>query len=309
MLLARIARRFAGSVLVLILASLVAYTILDFAPGDAAQSLIGETASAEQIQALRAEMGLDRPFLARYLDYLSRAARGDLGESLISGRPVTELIGERFVSTLLLASAAMLLASIFGVLLGIFTAARQGSPADIGLMALTSLGMALPGFGIAMLMTLVFSLKLRLFPVAGGGSFAHLVLPAVTLALPLLAVVARLSRSSLLDIARSEFVLALRAKGIPRRLVWRKHILRNALVPVITMICLNFGHMLGGVFVIETIYGWPGLGRMLVQAVFDRDYPLILGAVLLLAIIFQIINLCIDLAHGILDPRVGSEAV
>lgn len=309
MLLGRIARRFAGSVLVLILASLVAYTILDFAPGDAAQTLIGETASTEEIQALRAQMGLNQPFLARYLDYLSGVVRGNLGKSLISNRPVTEMIGERFVSTLLLATTAMLLASIFGILLGILSAARQGSPVDVIITALTSLGIALPGFGIAMLLTLFFSLKLRLLPVAGGGTLAHLVLPAVTLALPLLAVIARLCRSSLLDISQADYVMAARAKGVPARLVWRKHILRNALVPVVTMICLNFGHLLGGVFVIETIYGWPGLGRMLVQAVFDRDYPLILGAVLLLAVIFQIINLCIDLAHGVLDPRVGSEAV
>jgi ABC-type dipeptide/oligopeptide/nickel transport system permease component len=309
MLISRIARRLAGSVLVLILASLVAFTILDFAPGDAAEMMIGEGASEEQMLALRRELGLDVPFLNRYLNYLSSAARGDLGVSLINGRPVTKIIGERFGSTLLLAVVATALAACLGVMIGTWAASHKGSLADMGIMSLTSLGLAVPGFGFAMLLTLVFPLKLRLLPVAGGGSLAHLVLPTLTLAAPLLAVIARLSRSSLLDAAQADYVLTARAKGASHTQVWRKHILRNALVPVITLLGLNFGHLLGGAFVVETIFGWPGLGRLLVQAVFDRDYPLILGAVLLLAVIFQVFNLLIDLLHGVLDPRVGSEAV
>jgi len=309
MLFQRIARRLAGTVFTLILASLIAFTIVEAAPGDAAHTLIGESASETELQALRSQMGLDRPFLARYLDYLTNAVRGNLGKSLISGRPVTELIGERFVSTLLLACTALMAASILGILIGIWSASRQGSLLDASMMALTSLGIAIPGFGLAMLLTLVFSLNLRLLPVAGGGTLAHLILPAITLAAPMAAVIARLCRGSLLDVAQSEYVLAAHAKGVTGRMVWRKHILRNALVPVVIMIGLNFGHMLGGAFVVETIFGWPGLGRLLVQAVFDRDFPLILGSVLLLAAIFQFFNLLVDIGHGFLDPRVGSEAV
>lgn len=309
MALARIARRLAGSVLVLLLASLAAFAILDFAPGDAAEVMIGEGASAEQLSALRRELGLDAPFLARYLDYIGGIGRGDLGKSLISGRPVASIIGERFASTLALAVVAIGLAAVLGITAGVWAAARQGSLADLGIMALTTLGLAVPGFGVAMLLTLVFSLELRLLPVAGGGTPAHLVLPSLTLALPMLAAIARLTRSSLLDAAEADYVLTARAKGVSRQEVWWKHILRNALVPVVTMIGLNFGHLLGGAFVVETIFGWPGLGRMLVQAVFDRDYPLILGAVLLLAVIFQGFNLLVDVLHGLLDPRVGGEAV
>ena len=305
----RIARRLAGTLMVLVLASLVAFTILDFAPGDAALIMVGESASAEELAVLRQELKLDQPLMMRYLGYLSGVVQGDLGRSLINGRPVTDMIGERFVSTLKLAFAATVLAASAGLLLGIWSAAHYGRLSDLGIMLLSSLGLAVPGFGFAILLTLVFSLKLRLLPVAGGGTPAHMILPMLTLAAPMAAVIARLSRASLIDVSRAEYVLAARAKGVSERVVWHKHVLRNALVPVITMLSLNFGHLLGGAFVVETIFGWPGLGRMLVQAVFDRDYPLILGSVLLLAVIFQVFNLLVDLAHGVLDPRVGSEAV
>jgi ABC-type dipeptide/oligopeptide/nickel transport system permease component len=309
MLVRRIGHRLVGAAAALLLASLVAFTIVNAAPGDAAMTLIGESASTDELHELRSQMGLDQPFFSRYLNFLIHAMHGDLGESLISGRSVVSMIGERFTSTLVLACAAVLLASSLGILAGMLAAAHQGRLVDGGIMVLTTLGIAVPGFGFAMLLTLIFSLKLHLLPVAGGGTLAHIILPMLTLAAPMLAMTARLTRSNLLDVAHSEYVLAAHAKGVPYRLVWRKHILRNALVPVVTMVGLNFGHLLGGTFVVETIFGWPGLGRMLVQAVFDRDFPLILGAVLLLAVIFQVLNLIVDLSHGLLDPRVGSEAV
>jgi ABC-type dipeptide/oligopeptide/nickel transport system permease component len=308
-MITRIARRLLSAVLVLLVASLVAFAALDVTPGDAAQLMVGDSASEEQLQDLRAQLGLDRPMLVRYLDYLAGAVQGDLGKSLISGRPVAALIGERFASTLLLALIAVTAATLLGMALGLCSAARKGGWADLGIMAMLALLMAVPGYGLAMLFTLAFSIKLRLLPVAGGSTPLHIVLPALTLALPLVAAVARLSRSSLLDAASSDFVLAVHARGVPRKIVWHKHILRNALVPVITLVGLNFGHLLGGAFVVETIFGWPGLGRLIVQAVYDKDYPLILGAVLLLAVIFQLFNLIVDLAQGLLDPRTGSEAV
>ena len=295
--------------LVLWVASLIAFVILNAAPGDAAQALIGENASESQLQALREAMGLDRPLLARYAGYLSGVLRGDLGESLISGRPVAQLVGERFVSTLVLSAAAALIASVLGLLAGLWAAAHQGSWAELGPMSLMALMLSVPGFVLALLFTLVFSLKLRLLPVAGGGSLAHMVLPALTLAVPMLAMVARLSRSSVLDAARADYVLTAHGKGAPERTVWNRHILKNAVIPVMTIVGLHFGHLLGGAFVVETIYGWPGLGRLIVQAVFDKDYPLILGAVLLLAVIYQLFNLLVDIGQGLLDPRVGGEAV
>ncbi len=298
-----------GMLLVLGISSLVAFAVLNVMPGDAAETMIGESASQAQLQALRQQLGLDQPFLVRYFDYLGGVLHGDFGKSLISGRPVVTMLGERFANTLYLALASTLFATLLGVSVGIWCAARQGSFADLSVSAVMAVGIAAPTFGLAMLFTLIFSVKLRLLPVAGGGTPAHLVLPALTLAVPLLAVVARISRASLLDVSRADYVLSAHAKGVPGCIVWRKHILRNALIPVVTLVGLNFGHLLGGAFVVETIFGWPGLGRMIVQAVFDKDYPLILGAVLLLAMLFQFFNLMIDLAHGFLDPRVGNEAV
>lgn len=308
-MMTRIARRLAGSLLVLLIASLVAFAILDAAPGDAALRLVGDTASQAQLDALRAELGLDQPLLVRYARFIAGALHGDLGMSLINGRPVVQLVGERFGYTFLLAITATLVAVLIGVPVGIFAARRRGSLMDLLVMATMALGISFPSFGLAIFLTGIFSVWLHWLPVVGGGTPAHLVLPAVSLALPMLALVARLSRSGVLDAAQAQYVLTARAKGLPVDYVWRKHILRNGLVPVVTVVGLHFGHLLGGAFVIETLFGWPGLGRLIVQAVFDQDYPVILGAVLLLAGLFLTFNLLIDLLLGVIDPRIGSEGV
>lgn len=308
-MLIRIIRRSIGALLVLVLASLIAFSVLHGTPGDAAQAIAGDAATAEELAALRADMGLDQPLLVRFAAYMGGVVQGDLGSSLMSGRPVAQMIGERFAKTLLLACVATCLAVACGLVLGMAAAFHHGSWLDLAVMSTAAMAISVPSYGMAVLLTLLFSVKLRWLPVAGGETFAHMVLPALVLALPMVAVVARICRSSLLDSARADYVLAAHARGITRRVVWSKHILRNALVPVVTMVALNFGHLLGGAFVAETIFGWPGLGRMVVQAVFEKDYPVILGAVLLMAAIFQLFHLIIDLIHGVLDPRVGSEAV
>ncbi len=308
-MVSRIARRLFGAVLVLMLSSLIAFTVLESSPGDAALHLVGDAATQAQLDALRHEMGLDQPLFVRYFRYLSGVVQGDFGTSLVQKRSVDEMIGERFSNTLLLAFTATAAAMLIGLPLGASAAACQGGLLDLLLMSSMALGISIPTFGMAMLLTGFFSVRLHWLPVVGGGTPAHLVLPAVTLAVPMIAMIARLARSSLLDAAGSAYVLTARAKGLPARKVWQKHILKNGLVPVVTMLGLHFGHLLGGAFVVETIFGWPGLGRLIVQAVFDKDYPLILGAVLLLALVFQLFNLLVDLAHGLLDPRVGNEAV
>lgn len=308
-MISRIARRLAGSLLVLLIASLIAFAILDAAPGDAALRLVGDTASQAQLDALRAELGLDQPLLVRYARFIAGALHGDLGVSLMNGRSVVQLVGERFGYTFLLAITATLVAVMIGVPVGIFAARRRGSLMDLLVMATMALGISFPSFGLAIFLTGIFSVWLHWLPVVGGGTPAHLVLPAVSLALPMLALVARLSRSGVLDAAQAQYVLTARAKGLPVDYVWRKHILRNGLVPVVTVVGLHFGHLLGGAFVIETLFGWPGLGRLIVQAVFDQDYPVILGAVLLLAGLFLTFNLLIDLMLGVIDPRIGSEGV
>ncbi len=303
-------RRLLGAFLVLFVVSFVTFFLLDFMPGDAASTLVGDFASEEQLAQVREEMGLDVPISQRYVQYFTQALfQGDLGDSLISGRPVTTLIWERFPSTLLLAVTALLVGVLMGTAIGMLAASRSGGYLDAVLMSITTLGLSVPTFWLALLLILLFSLKLRWLPVVGAGSPAHLVLPTICLALPLIAVVARLIRSSLLDIKGADFVRTARAKGLRKHHVWRSHILRNGLIPVVTVLGLHAGHLLAGTFIIETIFGWPGLGRLTVQAILDADFPIVLGAVILIAVIYQILNLSVDLAQAALDPRVGHKAL
>lgn len=303
-------KRLAGAALVLLTVSFLVFALLDVVPGDVAQTLAGDLASAEQLAALRQELGLDQPLLLRYLRFVEGVVlRGDLGESAISGRPVGELLADRLGATVALALAALGLAALVGVLAGLLAAARAGGYLDLALMAGMLLGESLPSFWVALLLIQLFALQLGWLPVVGAGSPAHLVLPAVALALPAIALIARMVRACVLDVKGADFVRTARAKGLSGLMVWRDHIFRNAILPVITMLGLYLGHLLGGAFIIETIFAWPGLGRLVVQAIFDRDFPVVVGAVLLIALIYQLLNILVDLAHAWLDPRVGSEAI
>jgi ABC-type dipeptide/oligopeptide/nickel transport system permease component len=303
-------RRLAGAVLVLTAVTLLTFLLLDQAPGDAATALVGESASAEGLAQVRHSMGLDLPVIARYGSFLSSAVfHGDLGKSLVSNRPVVALLRERFGYTLQLALMAMLAATLLGSLAGALAARSPGSPLDLAMMAVSTLGLSLPTFWVAMLLIMVLSLRWGWLPVVGAGSPAHLVLPTITLALPTTALVARLVRSNLLDVQGADYVRTAHAKGLLPSAVWRHHILRNCLIPIVTLLSLQLGHLLGGTFLVETIFAWPGLGRLVVQAVFERDYPVLVGAVLLIALIFQVLNLLADLLHAWLDPRVGRGAL
>jgi ABC-type dipeptide/oligopeptide/nickel transport system permease component len=310
MVLRFIARRLAGALVVLLAVSFLTFALLDVVPGDAAQTLVGDTASAAQMAQLRQQMGLDRPLLSRYGSYLSAALlHGDLGRSLISGRAVTGLLAGRFRYTLALALAAMGVALVIGFTAGAAAAARPGSAQDAAVMAVTGLGISLPTYWVALLLTLLFSLRWGWLPVVGAGSVAHGVLPTVTLAFPTAAMVARLVRANLLDVQGADYVRTAQAKGLPRRQVWARHVLRNSLIPVVTLLGLHLGHLLGGAFVVETIYAWPGLGRLVVQSVFDRDFPVLVGAVLMVAVIYQVLNFLADVCQAWLDPRVRHEAL
>jgi ABC-type dipeptide/oligopeptide/nickel transport system permease component len=309
-MLIHLTRRAAGSLLALLAVSLIAYLALAATPGDAAAAMAGDSASAEQLAAIRAELGLDRSPLARYAVFLvGLVTRGDLGRSLVSGRPVAELVGARLPYTVALALAAVMLAAIIGGLVGTLAALRAGTLLDTALMAAAALGVAVPTFWSGLLLILLFSLHLRWLPVTGAGSPAHLILPAATLALPTAAAVARLVRSGLLDVLGADYVRTAHAKGLTSRRVVGRHVLRNGLIPVTAVLGLQLGHLLGGAFIVETIFGWPGLGRLTVQAIFDRDEPVVLGAVLVAALLYLMANLLVDVAHGWLDPRVGREAV
>lgn len=302
-------RRLAGMVLVLLAVSFITYAALAAAPGDTAAALVGDSASAEQLAVLRQQMGLDRPLLARYADFAAGLLCGDLGQSLVSGRSVADLLLERLPYTLILALAAILLALVIGIVGGTLAALRAGSIVDTALMGGAVVGLAVPTFWSSLLLIMFFSLKLRWLPVVGAGSLKHLVLPTLTLALPTAAIVGRLMRASLLDVMGADYVRTAQGKGLSGRQVLGRHIMRNSLIPLITVMGVHLGHLLGGSFVVETIFGWPGLGRLTVLAIFDRDYPVVLGAALTVAAIYLFINLLVDLGQAWLDPRVAQKAI
>ena len=302
-------RRLGGAAVTVLVVSFVAYVALTFAPGDAAEALIGESASAEQIAALRAQMNLDAPLAERYADYMAGAFRGDLGRSLISDRPVMELLSERFPATVQLALAAILIAAVVGFGLGHTAALHAGSKLDGLVVGSTALALSLPSYWVALLLVMLFSLSLHWLPVFGSGTLAHLVLPAITLALPAAAMIARLVRAGVLEVQHSDFVRTALSKGLSHRQTMARHVLPNALIPALTMMGLNLSHLIGGAFVVETIFAWPGLGRLMVQAIFDRDIPVVMGTVLVVAPLCLGVNLLVDLLHGTLDPRVRQRAL
>lgn len=309
-MLTHIAHRLVASLLVILAASFVTYVMLNAAPGDVALTLVGDTASDEQLAEVRTQYGLDQPIVIRYGRYLSSViTQGDLGRSWMNDRDVTQLIRERLPYTVGLAMSALLLATSIGFVLGFLSARSAGSPLDTLLMGIASIGTALPSFWFALLLIMLFSIRLNLLPVVGADTPAHLILPTITLALPTAAVTARLVRSSLLDVMDSDYVRTAQAKGLGEALIARRHVLRNAAIPIVTMLGLQLGYLLGGAFIIETIFAWPGLGRLTVQAIFDRDYPVVLAATIMIASIYVMLNFIVDVLQAWLDPRIGAESI
>jgi peptide/nickel transport system permease protein/oligopeptide transport system permease protein len=280
------------------------FLMVRLAPGDPAVLLAGEFATPETLEAIRARYGLDRSLPEQFLIYLEALLRGDLGESARSRSPVLEELKTYFPNTLELASAAILVAVLTGIPLGVLAALRPGSSLDLSVMVLALLGVSMPVFWFGLLAILIFSVGLGWFPVAGKGTLAHLVLPAITLGINATALLARMTRGTLLEVLSQDYIRTARAKGLAERVVIFKHALRNALIPVVTVVGLEFGTLLSGAVITETIFAWPGLGQLLVGSILARDYPVVQGAVLLVAISFVLINLLVDLLYATIDPRV-----
>src|SRR5499426_3902187 len=302
-----IVRRLLLAVPVLLGVVFVVMLTIDLLPGDAVTLMLGEHATKDAVAKLRDHLGLDKPFAVRYLDYMGRVARGDLGRSIQQNRPVAAELADAWPATLQLTIAALVLAAVAGILAGVASAVWPNSVFD-ALARLGSLfGLSMPVFWIGLVLIVVFALWLPWLPVGGMGTPAHLVLPALTLSLPSVAVVARLTRSSVLEVLREDYVRTARAKGLAERLVVAKHALRNALIPILTLLGLQAGQLMGGAVLTETVFSWPGLGRLTVKAIFARDYVLLQGAVLVFALAFVVINLAVDLAYGALDPRIARQ--
>ena len=282
----------------------VVFLLLYIAPGDPVMEMIGERADAETIARLRAELRLDDPVPVQFAHYTGGVLTGDLGTSYITGRPIARDILERFPKTLQLATAAMVLAAVLGITIGVLSARRPGSAFDRSAMAAAYLGISFPVYWVGLILILVFAVTLRWLPPSGFGRPEFLILPALALGTRSIAFLARMTRSAMLEVLNSDFVRTARAKGLRERVVLARHALRNALIPIITVLGLDFGYYLTGSILTETIFSWPGLGRYVVNAIARRDLPAIQGSVLFLSVVFVLVNLATDLLYAKADPRV-----
>jgi ABC-type dipeptide/oligopeptide/nickel transport system permease component len=302
---AYIGQRVAATIPVLLGVSLLVFSMLQLVPGDPVQLMLSEfQTTPEQIARLRSQLHLDEPLPVQFGRFLWNAVHGDLGTSIRTRRPVTQEIADNFPSTLQLAGAGLVVAAVLGVTLGVIAATHQQSWLDFSSMLVALLGVSLPSFWLGLLLIFVVSLQLRALPATGGGDLQHLVLPAVTLGLGAAAILARLTRSSMLEVLRQEYVTTARAKGLHEWAVIIRHALKNALIPVVTIFGLQFGQLLAGTVVVETVFARPGLGRLIVDGILNKDFPMVQGIVLVVAVSYVLVNLLVDLVYAVLDPRI-----
>ncbi len=309
-----IIRRLLESALVLVLISVVIFAALRLAPGDPAQIMLGPSASMDDVRELQHQLGLDRPVVVQYGHWIGQAVQGDLGQSIVLRRSVLGEVVDRFGNTALLATTAMVISFTLGIVLGVVSAVRRGSSIDRLVILAATGGLSLPSFWFGLMLIILFSVELGWLPGTGmtsavnGGSALditkHLILPAVALAVVPMAVIARYTRSSMLEVLGQDYVRTARAKGMKERIVIGRHVFRNTLVALVTMLGLQVGFLLAGAVYIENVFSWPGIGQMLVDAILKRDFPLVQGGVLLVATVYVVVNLATDLLYAFLDPHI-----
>ena len=294
----------------------LSYTLLAMIPGDPITAMLGMDATPEAIAALRAKFALDEPLPLRFISWFGHLLIGDLGRSIQSGRPVLSMVMTAMVPTMQLGLAALLISLVIAIPAGVISAARRNSVADYSVSLISLAGLSLPSFWLAILLVLFLSIRLQIFPSSGYvpigedpvGALRHITLPAITLGVAMAASTMRMTRAAMLDVLNADYIRTARAKGLPfRRVVW-KHALRNALIPVTTLVGLQLGQLMGGVVVTETVFAWPGIGKLTVDAIFARDYLVVQGAILASAVLFVFINLATDLLYATLDPRLRKRA-
>jgi peptide/nickel transport system permease protein len=310
-------RRLLLLVPVLLGVSVVVFLVLHLSPGDPAEIMLGSQASQEDVARLRASLGLDEPLPAQYVRWMGHVLQGDLGRSIRMRQPVLGEVLIRFRATLLLTATALLLSTVGGVTLGVLSASRPNSMVDRLSTVGSIFGASMPSFWLGLVLMVCFSLWLGWLPASGmysahggggpGDLLAHLALPAITLAAASMTIIARLTRSTLLDILRQDFVRTARAKGLVERAVVLRHALRNALIPTVTVVGVQAGYLLGGAIFTETVFAWPGVGTLMIQGILARDFPLVQGCVLVIALVFVFFNLAVDLLYAVLDPRIRYE--
>lgn len=294
---------------VIIGVSFLIFVIMDMAPGDAVDLMAPEGATAEDLDAIRHDLGLDQPVVIRYVKYMGGMLHGDLGVSYVSKTDVFDTYMQKLPATIKLSFASILVSVILSVPLGIYAATRQGSIQDNISMILAMIGLSMPNFWLGLLLIIAFSLKLGWFPSGGDQTLSSLVLPAITIGTGLMATLTRTTRSSMLDVLRQEYLRTARAKGVPEKIVVTSHALRNALIPIITIIGTQLAGVLGGSVLTETVFAWPGVGRLIVDSLNMRDTPLVTGSIIMTTILLSIILLLVDLLYAVVDPRIKAQYV
>jgi len=297
-------KRLLSTIPVLLGISLLLFFMLRALPGDPAQVLAGQMASQEDIELIRHQLGLDRPVYVQYAFFLGRLARLDLGRSARTQNPVIQEVWARLPNTILLALVAISLACIFGIPAGIISAVRPYTLLDYFVTSTALFGISMPVFWLGLMLVVIFSVMLQWLPAGGTGSWKHVILPSVTLAAFVIAFIARMTRSSMLEVLSQDYTTTARSKGLKERVVVIKHAMKNALIPIITVVGLQFGMLLGGAVLTETVFAWPGLGRLIVDAILARDYPVIQGAILIFGLLYILVNLIVDLLYAYVDPRI-----
>jgi len=306
-MLAFLTSRLLQAIPVLFGVSLAVFLMLHLIPGDPAALIAGNDATAADVENVRQSLGLDRPLPAQYVSFVGKALTGDFGKSFRTGRPVLEEVLPRYAHTLALGAIALAIAVLIGMASGIVSAVRRHTIFDNGALLLSLAGVSMPTFFLGLLLMLVFSVWLGWLPLSGMDSWTHFILPAITLSTASVAIISRVMHASLIEVLNEDYVRTARAKGQREAIVIWRHAVRNALIPVVTVAGLQLGYLLGGAVVTETVFAWPGLGRLLVQSILARDFPVVQAAVLLLATSFVAINLATDLIYGLLDPRISDQ--
>ncbi len=299
-----ILKRLWHTVYVIVGISMISFFFIHLS-GDPVMMMLPGDASDQEIEELREQLGFNNPLHVQYAKFAIKAVQGDFGESLYYHVPVMELIIERLPASLELAVSAMIFALVLAIPLGILSAVKRGSMVDMGSMFGALLGISMPHFWLGIMMMLLFSIQLGWLPTSGRGTFAHLIMPAISLGLSLMAMFARLTRSVMLEVLSLDYIRTARAKGLKEQVIIYKHALRNALIPLVTVAGMQFGFLIGGTVIIETVFAWPGLGRLVIQAIFGRDYPLVQGIVFVFSVIFVGINLLVDILYVYLDPQIS----
>lgn len=300
-------RRLLQMIPVMLGVTIVVFLIMQLVPGDPARLLAGEGATPEQIQAIRESLGLNKPLIQQYIDYLSQVLQGNLGTSIVTNSPVLEEILIRLPTTVELALASIFVAVTLGLLAGIVSATKQNTWADMSIMVVALIGVSMPSFWMGLMLMYYFSVELGLFPVAGWGTLSHMVLPAITLGSGGAAIIARMTRASMLEVIRQDYIRTARAKGVSETKIIFKHALKNALIPIITVVGLQFGTLLGGTVLTESVFAINGVGQLVINAIRTRDLPMVQGIVLMVSIIFMLVNMGVDILYRTVNKRVDLD--